>query len=297
LGKEREYAVKPADQKKRVLVVGGGPGGMEAARVAALRGHEVTLYEKDRKLGGLLVLASLVKGLEVENLLELIRYFRIQIEKLGIKVKLGQEVNLNLIEEIKPDVIILATGGQFDTSQKAVSNSTKVVTTASLSVKAKALSLLLGPKLLGWLTKFWLPLGKNVVIMGGQMKGCQMARFLVNRGRKVTILESAEQIGTGVPYIIKPKLLAWLAENGVTILSGVKYGEITDEGIFVTTKDGKRELIVADTILNVAPPTQGNEFFEALKKRIPGVYMIGDGMESASIIEAIAEGSRIGHAI
>jgi 2,4-dienoyl-CoA reductase (NADPH2) len=156
---------------------------------------------------------------------------------------------------------------------------------------------LLGPRLLGWLTRFWLPLGKKVVIMGGQMNGCQMARFLVNRGREVTIVESAEQIGTGIPYIIKPKLLGWLAEKGVTILTGIKYEKITDEGLFITAKDGKRQLIQADTILDVALPTQDNEFFETLKKRIPEVYMIGDGRKSMSIIEAIADGSRIGHGI
>jgi len=124
-----------------------------------------------------------------------------------------------------------------------------------------------------------------------------MARFLVNRGRKVTIVEDAEQIGTGIPYIIKPRLLAWLAENRVTILTGVKYEEITAEGLFITTKGGGRQLIQADTVLDVAPPTQGNEFFETLKKRIPEVYMVGGGGKSMSIIEAIADGSRIGHAI
>ena len=93
-GREQEYAIKQAEKKKKVVVVGGGPAGMEAARVAALRGHEVILYEREHKLGGLLPLAALVKGLEIEDLVALVRYLKTQITKLGVKIRLGKEVNL-----------------------------------------------------------------------------------------------------------------------------------------------------------------------------------------------------------
>jgi len=99
LGREREYAVKPAEKKKRVLVVGGGPAGMEAARVAALRGHEVILYEREPKLGGLLPMAAVVKGLEIEDLTAFVCYLKRQITRLGVKIRLGKEVNLSVIEE------------------------------------------------------------------------------------------------------------------------------------------------------------------------------------------------------
>ena len=110
LGTEH-YVIDKAVKKKKVMVVGGGPAGMEAARVAALRGHEVTLYEGSRKLGGLLPLASLVKGLEIEDLPAIVRYLRRQIKELGVAVHLGEEVTPELVEKVKPDVVFIATGG------------------------------------------------------------------------------------------------------------------------------------------------------------------------------------------
>ena len=103
LGSEDGYVIKPAEKKKKVMVVGSGPAGLEAARVAALRGHEVMLYEKEHKLGGLLPLAALVKGIEGEDLVAFVRYFETQMTKLGVKVKLGEEFNPSLIKEINPD--------------------------------------------------------------------------------------------------------------------------------------------------------------------------------------------------
>ena len=103
--------IEKAEKKKKVVVVGAGPAGLEAARVAALRGHDVTLYDKLTRVGGLLPIAAMVKGTELEDLPAMVSYFKRQAKKLGVKMNLGKAVSPAKIEEIKPDAVIIATGG------------------------------------------------------------------------------------------------------------------------------------------------------------------------------------------
>jgi 2,4-dienoyl-CoA reductase (NADPH2) len=297
LGREREYAIKPAEKKKRVMVVGGGPAGMEVARVAALRGHEVALYERESKLGGLLPMVALVKGLEIEDLAALVLYLRTQITKLGVKVRCGKEVTLSLIEKIKPDVIILATGGIPSVLEIPGINRRNVVGISELHRKAKAPLRFLGPRFLRLLTRFWMPLGKRVVIMGGSIHGCELAEFLVKRKRKVTIVEQSNELGTGMSVTHRDRLVRWLAENGVTMLTEVKYEEVIDRGLTIVSKEGKRQTIEADTICLAIQLRPNTELFKTLEDKVPEAYMIGDCREPHLILDAIAEGSRIGRAI
>jgi 2,4-dienoyl-CoA reductase (NADPH2) len=295
-GSDQDYVIKPAEKKKKVVVVGGGPAGMEAARVAAMRGHEVTLYERESKLGGLLPLAALVKGFEIEDLTPLIRYLSTQITKLGVKINLGKEANPSLIKEIKPDVVILATGGVPTTPEIAGINRRNVVSGPDLYRRLKAYLRFLGPKALRWLSKFWMPVGKNVVIIGGAMRGCELAEFLVKRGRKVTIVDTntAETLGQGIVSQWKRgSLLDWLAKKGVTMVTEVKYEEITDKGLVVKNKEGKSQTILADTIVIATPLKPDTELLKTLKGEVPEIYAIGDCSEPRLILEAIGGGYRV----
>ncbi len=298
LGKEKEYEIKPAERKKRVMVIGGGPAGMEAARVAALRGHEVILYEREHKVGGSLPLAAVVKGFDREDILGLIRYLKTQITKLGVDIRLGKEVNRSVIEEAKPDVLIIAAGGTHNIPEIPGINRRNVVTSRALHRKLKSYLRFFGPRVLRWLTKFWMPIGKTVVIMGGYIQGCQIAEFLVKRGRKVTIVDTAKEIGDGLlEILVKPRLLNWLAEKGVTMMTEVKYEEITDNGLTITTKEGKKQTIEADTIVTVMPLLPNTELLKSLEGRVREIYTIGDCKEPHLTVDAIADGSRVARAI
>jgi 2,4-dienoyl-CoA reductase (NADPH2) len=298
LGREREYEIKPAAKKKRVMVIGGGPAGMEAARVAALRGHEVVLYEKERRLGGSLPLAAIVKGFEREDLLSLVRYLETQVRKLGVKVNLGTEVGRSLVEKIKPDTVVVAAGGMHSIPEIPGIDGRNVVTGRDLHKKLKAFLTFFGPKLLRRLTKFYMPLGKRVVIIGGGVHGCQVAEFLVKRGRQVTIVDTAEKIGHGLPdVLIGPYLLNWLMRKGVAMMAGVAYERITDKGLVLTTKEGRRQTIEADTIVTATPLLQNTALPQSLEGTAAEVHIIGDAREPNMIIDAIADGSRIGRAV
>lgn len=297
LGREREYEIKPAGKKKKVVVVGGGPAGMEAARVAAERGHEVTLYEREPKIGGLLPLAAFIKGLQIEDLTGLIAYQKTRMAKYGVTVEVGREVDLALIEAVKPDVAIVAAGGIPTTPDIPGIDSRSVVSTADLRRRSRFLLRFLGPGILGWLTKLWLPMGKRVVVIGGQIHGCEIAEFLVKRGRQVTIIESAEQLGGGIPGAVRTRLLAWLAEKGVTVLTGATIEKITGKGLNITTRAGEKQTIEADAILSALPLRADTGLCEVLQKKVPEVYAIGDCHEPHLILEATADGARIGHAI
>jgi 2-enoate reductase len=129
------------------------------------------------------------------------------------------------------------------------------------------------------------------------MHGCEMAEFLVKRGRQVTIVETSEQLGTGLPEMTRRRLLSWLAKKGVLMMTEVKYEEITDKGLAIITKVGERKTIEADTVVMVTPPIPNTELYDALKGKVNELYLIGDGKEPRTILDAISDGAEIGRTI
>ncbi len=296
LGREREYTVKQAAKKKRVLIAGGGPAGMEAARVAALRGHEVVLYEREPKLGGWLPLAAMIKGTEIEDLPALVRYLERQITTLGVKTVLGKEVNIAVVEEIKPDAVILATGGLPALPDIPGINGHNVVNSYDLYHSLKDYPEPLEPEGIMKL-ELWKSIGKNVVIIGGAIQGCVLAEFLVKRGRRVAVVDTAEELGEGLAPEKRLRLTTWFPQKGVVMMTEVSYEEITDKGLTIMTKEGERQTIKADTIVTCVPLVPNNELLKRLQGKVPEIHAIGDGKEPRLILDAIADGSRIAHAI
>jgi pyruvate/2-oxoglutarate dehydrogenase complex dihydrolipoamide dehydrogenase (E3) component len=142
-----------------------------------------------------------------------------------------------------------------------------------------------------------MPLGKRVVIIGAGVHGCELAEFLVKRGRKVTIADTSENLGEGMARIKMGQLIPWLMKKGTTIMTGLKSMEITDEGLAVTTKEGQSQTIPADTIVTAMPLVPNNGLLKSLESKVPEVYAIGDCREPQMIIDAIASGMRTARCI
>jgi 2,4-dienoyl-CoA reductase (NADPH2) len=325
--KERKYKIRPAEKPRKVLVVGGGPGGMEAARVATLRGHQVVLYEKDNRLGGQLKMASIIRK---ENK-ALVKYFTTQMKTLRIRVERGKKATPALIREIKPDVVVLATGATSSLPeipgidrdivlsasdiQAMLSGHLRDSDAATVSWRRRVWYIgiifmkLFGPSFIERVLRLWAPFGRKVIVMGMRLHGVELAHFLVKRGKKVTLVDSRKEIqpriialsgkgGGDLPMpVLRQHYLDELERQGTRMLLGVQYEAINDSGLTIVNRHGKRETIEADTIVFVADYKSNRVLSQDLKGLSAEIHHVGDCVEPVGILEAIREGSLVGHTI
>jgi 2,4-dienoyl-CoA reductase-like NADH-dependent reductase (Old Yellow Enzyme family)/thioredoxin reductase len=271
-GHETEFDLETkVENKKKVLVIGGGPGGLEAARVAALRGHEVVLYEKDAELGGQLKIASVPPYKEEIN--DLTTYLINQVKKNGVVIETSKEADAEKIREIKPDVVIVATGSEPIIPEIPGVEQKKVVTAHEV-LKCSA------------------SVGQKVVIIGGGMVGCETAEFLADQGKQVTVVEMLDDIAVDVGALTRALLLERMAEKKIMILTKSKAREITTEGVITEREGGKEEVIHADTVVLAVGSKPKNDLLKLLEETGIPTYAIGDCVKPRKIIDAIHEGFR-----
>ena len=239
----------------------------------------------------------MIKGVEVEDVRPVISYLTTQVGKLNIKVRLARKPPYPRSLPKSRTPWSSPRGACTDwPSLKGVENR-NVAGVNSLSKQVKLPLLVFGPELLNKLTKLFLPIGKRVAIIGGQIEGLQGAVFLRKRGREVTVLEPSETFGKGIPPRYLDRLKPWLAKKDVQLLGGVTCDQITDQGVVITTKDKQRKLIEADTVMVLLSQEPDTSLLEALKGSVKEVLCAGsvNGAQVGSlIVNAIEDGRRIG---
>ncbi|MDY7036391.1 MAG: FAD-dependent oxidoreductase [Thermodesulfobacteriota bacterium] len=272
MGKEQEYPIGPGKRRKRVLVVGGGPGGMEAARVAALRGHSVTLYDRNGELGGQLILASLPPY--KRQFSGIIKDLAGEIKRLGVTINLRKEVTAEmLLNERCPDVAIIATGSIPIIPQlPGIKNNNVVIAQDVIAGTTKP--------------------GDKVAVIGGGLIGCETADFLAAGGYNVTIIEMLEKIGGDIGGIIGMFLKLRLNRYGVNILIRTRLLEVRDKGVIVD-KDGEKQFLEVDTVVLAVGSKPENELVKKLESKVPELYAVGDCVRPQRLLGAIHEGSEI----
>lgn len=273
VGKEAEYTIEPAKTPKRVFVVGGGPAGMEAAAVAAKRGHQVTLFEKKDRLGGNLLLASALsyKG-EIGNFNN---YLETQLRKSGAQIKLGEEFTAKTAEEAKPDAVIVATGSSAKVPDLPGVNGDNV---------ALALDVLSGKEVPG----------PRVIVVGGEMVGCEVAEFLAEKGKKVTLLARRDRVGDDIGRSTRWVIMQRLRNAGIRMETKVNVVEITDKGVRgIRRNGGGSEFFEGDSVVLAVGLAPSNELAQELKEKVPAIYPVGDCVEVRKIAEAVEDGFRV----
>ena len=280
-GKEKAWTdLEPAPEKKKIMVIGGGPAGMEAARVASLRGHSVSLYEKGDTLGGQLLLASKPPG--KKRMLWLRDYLKTQIEKQGVNIQFGVEVTPELIDSEKPDELIMATGAIPKESNIPGIDTNQVVL---------AWDYLRGEVELK---------NKKAIVLGGSMLACETAELLASRGNEVAVVKMRP--GSYMAEDCEPTnrrgILEFLTEHKVREITDHKLEKITSNGVDLIDKNSGESISVeGDVIILALGSTPVRELAEALEAKDIEFSMIGDCTKPRNIKQAIYQGSLVGRQV
>jgi len=303
-GREEELAITPVASPKKVMVVGGGPGGLEAARVLVERGHEVKLYEKAEQFGGRLALSSIPHGRqEFENT---IRYLADAARRAGVEMVLGKEMTAELAKEEKLDAVVLAIGGYPRVPDiPGIDNENVVMSEDILTGKA--------------------PLGRNVVVIGAGGVACEVGIYVARRGcispeaalflvehgvlsaeeatdlalkgpRRVTLVRRGHKVGDSLGRSTRWVVLQELKRLGVRMVTEAQYIRISESGLLVSV-GGQKQMIEADTIVIAAGYEANPHLKEAWREVAPEVHVIGDAHTPQKGIDAIYAGTLVGRQI
>lgn len=269
VGREEELRLKPPDKPKKVLIIGGGPGGMTAARILALRGHEVILVEAKRQLGGQLNLAAKAPHREeIENFLQ---YLVGELERLPVKILTGTDAPGHLVQDLKPDIVILATGARPWIPDWVEPQGNALV---------PAEEVLSMPR----------EVGRSVIVAGGGLVGCEVAELLGEQGKEVTLVEMLPEILADEFLDIKRYFSNVFAQHGIRVLTGTSISRIRGNTVIMKKDSTNPETLQADNIVLAL----GYSSHAQAERLIPSgsnieAFSIGDCVKPRKFLDAVLE--------
>jgi NADPH-dependent 2,4-dienoyl-CoA reductase/sulfur reductase-like enzyme len=312
LGHEDLAVLPPVEEPRRVVVVGGGPAGMEAARVAGERGHRVTLLEAADRLGGTAWFSQLTTPANGP----LVEWQADELTRLGVDVRTGATATPDEIVALAPDAVVIATGARrglplvsgadlphvwTGDSLRAAVTGTGPVPAAGRGVRfvlraAHALRLTAGMARVRSLSRWWLPLGRRVVVLGGGLVGLELAEFLAERHRAVTVLEPGPAAGLQMAAPRRWTAVRTAASHGVDIVREATVVEITADEVVYDTGDSRRR-VPADAVVIAGEVRAGAPLADMLGALGVEVHVIGDAGKIDYIEGAIHSAWRVARAI
>jgi 2,4-dienoyl-CoA reductase-like NADH-dependent reductase (Old Yellow Enzyme family)/thioredoxin reductase len=275
-GREREMKMAPASRPKRVLVIGGGLAGLEAARVAAMRGHRVALYEEDGEIGGQWLIAARPPHKQAHTML--LDRLSWQLRELGVECHLGQRADTATLGVFHPDVVIVATGARPLVPPIAGVNCPEV-TTAWDILEGRAA-------------------GRKVLVVGGGLTGLETAEFLAQGGREVVVVEQLKRAGADMGATVRWHLMNRTRQQNIRVYTSTQVKEIRSGGVVVVSRKGSDDTWTGfDTVALACGARSRDELSVEIRDLVAEVYVIGDAAKPRRGLEAIREGSEAGRRI
>lgn len=269
---EVRFAIQKTETPKKIVVIGGGPGGMEAARVAAMEGHKVSLYEKNSKLGG--IMGDICTAKFKQNIKKLTKWYEVQLTKLGVEIHLNTEITGDEPFLAECDNIIIGCGAKPIVPPIPGINGSNVITILEAHRNQDLIK------------------GENIVICGGGASGCDGALEIASEmGKKVTIVEMLPECGKDVFFINKITLFRRLAESGVQLMTNTKVISVSEDGLTVEKADGTMDKVAADTVISAFGMKADLTTVDVIKAKYhTKTRVVGDSNRLGKIGEAIRDG-------
>jgi 2,4-dienoyl-CoA reductase-like NADH-dependent reductase (Old Yellow Enzyme family)/thioredoxin reductase len=256
--------------RKKVVVAGGGPGGMEAARILAQRNFKVVLFEKEEILGGQLNYGN--KPLGKDKLNWFIQYLAGQLKNLKVDVKLGREITASAVKKEKPYAVFVATGAKPILPGIDGINNKNVCVVQDALMKAGSFK------------------GKTVAVIGGGMTGCETAEFLASKGARVYLIEMLPEVAVGAGFVDKMDMVQRLADANVKILTDHRLMKIKDDSIFVKSASEKKEIkLSVDKVVLALGSKPDRQLYDQVSRACDNVFLLGDALAPGRIANAVQD--------